>query len=166
MKNINYVGIGFMLFISCEQQDKVKQIDKVDSQVYDSTTISHELNENKKIDTIEVETYKIDSTYIEPQFPGGEAALANFIKRELKMPDQVKFFSINNTVCVNLRINRKGKVYSKEIIMEIPLCPQCHEEALRVVSKMPDWIPSIERDKNGNVIEIIDGETVVCFDFK
>ena len=80
------------------------------------------------------------------QFPGGEDSLRAYLFRETHYPEPYKNINIQGRVIVRFVITREGKVTSPEIIRGIPGSVLLEQEALRVITAMPDWLPA----KNGN----------------
>jgi len=79
-----------------------------------------------------------------PEFPGGQVALVKFLSKNIKYPSIYKKNKINGRVFVSFVIDKDGKVVSPKIVKS--LNQECDAEALRVISKMPDWLPG---EKNG-----------------
>ena len=72
-----------------------------------------------------------------PSFPGGEAALQAFIKKNLKYPQIALENGISGRVICTFVIDGKGKVTGAEVIRSVD--PNLDREALRVISLFPDW---------------------------
>lgn len=68
------------------------------------------------------------------EFPGGQEAIANFLKANVKNPEGKK-----GKIIVKFVVDKTGVVTKTEIMKsEIP---ELNEEALRVVTSMPRWKP-------------------------
>lgn len=80
-----------------------------------------------------------------PQFPGGEKKMMEFIRYNLKYPNQAFLNNIQGTVIVNFVIDREG-IISRAKVMSSPH-PILSAEALRVISLMPDWTPGMQDGK-------------------
>jgi protein TonB len=78
-----------------------------------------------------------------PQFPGGDQALLNFLYGQLRYPAMALDNRIEGVVVVQFIINEKGKITNPKILRGIG--GGCDEEALRVISLMPDWKPGRQR---------------------
>jgi TonB family protein len=83
-----------------------------------------------------------------PIFPGGEAALVNYVKENLHFPEYEKINGYSGKLFVTFVISSTGKVKNARIAREIPGCQACSEEALKVVLNMPEWRPGMNRGKN------------------
>jgi TonB family protein len=73
-----------------------------------------------------------------PQFKGGLDSLSNYIKSNLVYPILAKKDGIGGKVIVEFLIDNLGKV--KEVSIVEGVREDLNIEALRVVTKMPDWI--------------------------
>ena len=72
-----------------------------------------------------------------PQFPGGDKALMEFIKKEVRQPDEAK--DVKGKVVIRLTVEPSGELTHFEVLRSVH--PALDKEALRVVKKMPKWIP-------------------------
>jgi TonB family protein len=77
---------------------------------------------------------------IEPTFPGGQEALMRFIHTNITYPESAIELGIEGKVYVLFYVEKDGKVGNVEILKGIA-CPAIEQEALRVVSILPNWIP-------------------------
>lgn len=76
---------------------------------------------------------------INPSFPGGEVALNNFIIQNLESPAAVNKGTLKGTVYVKFYVEIDGAVSvlgAKESFNK-----QCEKAAIKMVKKMPNWIP-------------------------
>ena len=76
---------------------------------------------------------------VRPSFPGGRAALRRFVDKELKYPQQARKKGIEGSVIVLFTVDENGKVRDPEVVNGD--LEYFNEEALRLVSIFPDWIP-------------------------
>jgi len=83
-----------------------------------------------------------------PTFPGGNGALMEFIRKNLKYP--VTTSCIQGRVIVRFVINKEGKVSNAFIFRGID--PLLDKEAIKVVNMMPDWIPAHKDGENYNYL--------------
>jgi protein TonB len=80
-----------------------------------------------------------------PEFPGGEAALAAFIKKEVKYPKKAKRAGIQGKVLVSFVVDKDGSVTDVSIARGMD--PLLDEEAMRAVRLMPKWTPGLLNGK-------------------
>ncbi len=83
------------------------------------------------------------------EFPGGREAMNKFLADNLKMPAVAKEMSINGKVYLKFVVSESGNISNVSVKKGIADCPECDAEAVRVVKKMPDWIPA---KNNGKVV--------------
>lgn len=74
-----------------------------------------------------------------PEFEGGEKALYKFVHDNIIYPELAWDNDIHGTVYVQFVIDEKGKVTNPKLIRGV--CPPLDNEALRVVSLIPDFKP-------------------------
>ncbi len=80
-----------------------------------------------------------------PEFPGGEAAMFQWIAKNIKYPDIAKENGIQGKVFVQFVIGKDGKVTDVTIVRGVD--PSLDKEALRVIQSMPPWKPGKQRGK-------------------
>jgi protein TonB len=74
-----------------------------------------------------------------PQFPGGQQALLHYLSANISYPAAARENNIEGTVYINFIIDRNGWIKSPEVKRSVG--GGCTEEAMRVLSKMPQWSP-------------------------
>lgn len=84
-----------------------------------------------------------------PEFPGGTAAMMDFLGKNLKYPNEARDKNISGKVIVKFVVNKEGNIQDATIVRGIGA--GCDEEALRVVRKMPRWKPGYQNGKAVNV---------------
>jgi protein TonB len=80
-----------------------------------------------------------------PEFPGGEAALHQYLAENIKYPQMAKESGIQGRVFVTFVVEKNGKVTDVKVLRGIG--GGCDEEAIRVVKNMPSWAPGKQRGK-------------------
>jgi TonB family protein len=85
-----------------------------------------------------------------PEFPGGENACQSFIAKTLRYPAEAIKNGLVGKVLVTFLVNKDGKIeYAKVVLGADPIL---NNEAVRVVSSMPDWKPGKQRGKAVDVV--------------
>ncbi len=79
-----------------------------------------------------------------PSFPGGMGELMKYLQKNIKFPNLAKEAGIQGRVFVSFVIEKDGSVTDVTILRGIG--GGCDEEAIRVVEKMPNWIPGQQRN--------------------
>lgn len=74
-----------------------------------------------------------------PQFPGGLEAMYAFLNKEIHYPTMAIASGISGMVYVEFIVNTDGS--TQDIKVKRGIGGGCDEEAMRVVRKMPKWIP-------------------------
>ena len=85
---------------------------------------------------------------VPPSFPGGIAALKKFLSDNIEFPDVMYDKNINGKVHIRFIVDEKGAITNATIKKGIPDCPECDQEALRVVKKLPPFIPGETNGQN------------------
>lgn len=80
-----------------------------------------------------------------PQYPGGEPALYNYLKKGVKYPPQAQDQGITGKVYVGFIIEKTGRVDS--VWVQRSAHALLDAEAMRVVDAMPDWSPGTQDGK-------------------
>jgi protein TonB len=75
-----------------------------------------------------------------PYYPGGSIALSKFLKTNIVYPETAKSANITGTVTVSFVVELSGNLTKVEVLKG--LGGGCDEEAIRVVKKMPKWLPA------------------------
>ena len=76
---------------------------------------------------------------LQPRFPGGDDALMAFIEKEMIYPDESVKYGEQGRVAIEFTVDKKGNVVNPRVIRTAT--PLLDREALRIVSKMPRWLP-------------------------
>jgi TonB family protein len=80
-----------------------------------------------------------DTTWIKvqvmPEFPGGDAAIFDFVGKNVKYPDASKNRGIQGKVIVRFKVTTSGKIDNISIYKGVD--PELDKEAIRVVSTLP-----------------------------
>ncbi len=84
-----------------------------------------------------------------PSYPGGEEAMMKFILDNIKYPELARTNGIQGTVLVKFIVEKDGSV--THVNLQKGIGGGCDEEAVRVVSIMPKWIPG---KQNGKTVRV------------
>ena len=80
-----------------------------------------------------------------PYFPGGKVALARYLQSQLVYPQEARSNQIEGNVQVRFVIQADGSISDVEIVEGIGY--GCDDEALRLVSEMPQWVPGVQNNE-------------------
>ncbi len=81
-----------------------------------------------------------------PVYPGGVGEMFRFINKNIVKPDTIMKGG-DGKVFLWFVISEDGTISNIKVIKEIPGCPACNDEAIRLVKSMPKWEPAIEHGK-------------------
>ncbi|WP_343637532.1 energy transducer TonB [Fluviicola sp.] len=81
------------------------------------------------------------------EFPGGKEALDQFIAKNLEYPVSVREGIVFGKVVMKFVVSVKGEISAIEVLRGIPGCPECGEEAVRLINSMPNWTPAKHQGK-------------------
>ena len=82
-----------------------------------------------------------------PEFPGGDLALRKFIAENVRYPQDAKDNNEQGTVYVKFIVDKTGKVTEPTIVRGTD-SNALDDEAIRVVSTIPDFTPGRQRGQN------------------
>lgn len=85
----------------------------------------------------------------QPDFPGGMEALMRYLSNNIRYPEEAHKANEQGKVIVKFVVKKDGSVKDPEIVNGVS--KSLNEEALRVVSGLPKWIPGT-----------VDGKPVDC----
>lgn len=111
------------------------------------TEIKISFTENGSIDTTDHNIYTIVEEM--PSFPGGEKARDRFLAEKINYPERARNAGIQGTIYLQFIIDRSGSVKDVKVLRGIG--GGCDEEAVRVITMMPKWIPGKQNGKTVNV---------------
>ncbi|MBQ8486758.1 MAG: energy transducer TonB [Prevotella sp.] len=137
-------------------QDEVAQSDvAIGALDYDqgSDEAEHVLKVNEKVvDEVPpaVEETKIFEVVEQmPSFPGGDAALMQFLSKNIKYPVVAEENGIQGRVIATFVVERDGSITDVKVVKSVD--PSLDKEAIRVLKSMPKWIPG---KQNGSAVRV------------
>ena len=86
-----------------------------------------------------IEVYEYDYVKEKPSFPGGNARLVQFINDNREYPAEAYKKGIQGRVTCSFVVNTDGSVSHVSIIRGVE--QSLNREAVRIMNKMPEWIP-------------------------
>jgi periplasmic protein TonB len=85
-----------------------------------------------------------------PQFPGGEKKMSDFLQKNIRYPAEARNKNIQGVVYVSFVVLSDGTLSDVKIVHGVE--GGISEEAMRVVKKMPKWVPGVKNGKSVNVL--------------
>ena len=74
---------------------------------------------------------------VQPQFPGGDRGLINYINKTRVYPYDAYQHKIQGRVICSFIVNTDGSICNITVLKG--LCPSIDEEAKRIIQEMPNW---------------------------
>ena len=108
-----------------------------------------DLQEHKVVVQEEKKPEIFSHVEVMPQFPGGEKELLKWLSDNINYPVIAQEQGIQGRVILRFVVKPDGSVDNVEV--QRSLDPSCDKEAVRVVKKMPKWIPG---KQNGNPVYV------------
>ena len=84
-----------------------------------------------------------------PEYPGGQAALFEYLGTNVKYPADAEKQKIEGRVLVTFVVNTDGSITDIEVVRKA--FPSLDAEAVRVISGMPKWIPGEQKGQKVRV---------------
>jgi protein TonB len=82
---------------------------------------------------------------VEPSFPGGEAAMMEWIQKTVEYPSLAVEMGEQGIVYVQFVVNKNGSIEQAKVVRGVS--DALDAEAVKVVSKMPPWTPGEQAGK-------------------
>ena len=73
--------------------------------------------------------------------------MRQYLNENIRFPEAALNRSINGTCTVVFNVERDGSLTNLRVTKNVVNCPECDQEALRVISTMPPWKPA---QRNGS----------------
>jgi protein TonB len=86
-----------------------------------------------------------------PEFPGGQAALMQYLSSNIKYPEECRKMGVEGKVFVKFIVDPTGSIINVHILRGIADGKLLEKEAVRVVESMPKWKPGTQGGKAVNV---------------
>ncbi len=84
-----------------------------------------------------------------PQFPGGDAALMQFLSSNIRYPAVAEENGIQGRVVCTFVVEKNGSITDVRVVRSVD--PSLDKEAQRVIKAMPNWIPG---KQNGSPVRV------------
>ena len=78
-----------------------------------------------------------------PEYPGGQAALFEYLSKNIKYPADNEKKKVEGKVFVTFVVDSDGKITDVSLLKKV--FPSLDAEAIRVISAMPNWIPGRQK---------------------
>lgn len=116
----------------------------------DFSGLDDEIEEVPMEEEVEIKAEPIvDFAEVDPAFPGGEAAMAEWIQKHVEYPEMSIEMGEQGTVYVRFVVNTDGSIVQVEVVRGVS--DALDKEAVRVVKQMPKWQPGEQAGKKVRV---------------
>ena len=129
------VAVGFANVVGNDENGEVLKA----KEVIATEPVKPKEEENKVFDVVEQM----------PSFPGGNAALMNYLGQNIKYPVIAEENGIQGRVIVQFVVGKDGHISDVRVAKSVD--PSLDKEAVRVVKGMPRWIPG---KQNGQAVTV------------
>ena len=92
-----------------------------------------------KGEAVYTEVFEYDYVDQKPEFPGGRSSMINFINSTRRYPAEAYEMGIEGRVTCAFVVDTNGKVCCVNVLRGVE--SSLNDEAIRIVSQMPDWTP-------------------------
>ena len=89
-----------------------------------------------------------------PEYPGGMSAMMSFIMENIKYPEDAKKAGKEGRVVCSFIVDKEGKVTEPHVVQSSGT-QSLDDEAVRLVSLMPNWKPGKDKGEPVNVLYTI-----------
>ena len=146
-----------------KESNQMKQMDQLDAKIAVGTE-THEGAKDRTIEAVrndiavatpppapkeEVTQKVFDVVEVMPSFPGGQAALLQYLNSHVKYDVVAQENGIQGRVTISFVVERDGSITDVKVARSVD--PSLDKEAARVVSSMPRWTPG---KQNGSAVRV------------
>jgi len=117
-------------------------ISESDSMPFYTQVLTREIPDEPSVEDVD-KIFKVVQSM--PEFPGGMEAMQRYLKENLQYPQEDRSIGIQGTVYVFFIVEKDGTISNVSLARGIG--GSCDQEALRVVSRMPRWVPGMQMTK-------------------
>lgn len=99
--------------------------------------------------TVDNTVHNVAGVEVYPEFPGGMAAWAKFIQKNLKYPFMAQDANVQGKVYLSFVVEKDGSITDVNVLRGIGF--GCDEEAVRVIKKSPKWKAGMQNNQTVRV---------------
>lgn len=142
--NVSELAVGEVIEILNVVEDDMSIEISTENEIDKAIVIQAPVTSSGKV---EAEDCDVPFVVVEqmPSFPGGQAALTNFLTAHINYPAKARAENVQGRVIVQFTVDKNGDIKDVEVVRSVS--PELDAEAIRVVMSMPRWIPGKQRGK-------------------
>lgn len=80
-------------------------------------------------------------------FPGGDSEILKYVQMNMVYPQVAKEQGIQGKCYIRFTVNPNGAISNVIVVRGLAGCPECDQEALRLIKEMPNWRPTINDEQ-------------------
>lgn len=88
-----------------------------------------------------------DFVDVDASFPGGVPAMMKYLSKNIQYPERGIQAGAQGRVTLRFVVGKDGQIENVTVAKGVPGCPECDQEAVRVVRGMPKWNPAQNKGK-------------------
>jgi len=139
--------------ISAKKMDDIKPETIESINVLKGDMAIKKYGENGKDGVLEITLKKEKEVFVVveqmPEFPGGLAALKEYVRVNLQYPKIALENGISGQVMVGFVVSKTGSI--EDVKVNGNSDPSLNQEAVRIIRSMPKWTPGVQRGQNVDV---------------
>ena len=89
--------------------------------------------------SVYTEVFEYDYVEVKPEFPGGSSSMINYINSTRQYPHEEYENGVQGRVTCAFVVNEDGKISNVKVLRGVS--PSLNNEAIRIISSMPEWSP-------------------------
>ena len=135
------------VFVKNNRDERNSYTVTIDGAPFDITYITRMITEDSEA-TDDSEVYTGDVEVL-PEYPGGTAAIFEFIQKNVKYPESAKEKGLEGRVFIQFVVEKDGSLSSFQVLRGVS--DDIDAEAIRVLKAMPKWKPGMN---NGEPVRV------------
>ena len=143
MKRFIYIALMMLIPLGITAQNN-KRVQRNKSRVVNVQKRSDKTSAAKQKEVSSSEQV-YDNPEVMASFPGGNAAMANWLSLNVRYPESARKNNISGRVLVQFVVEKNGRVSDVKVVRGVD--PALDNEAVRVVKAMPKWTPAQHKGK-------------------
>ncbi len=139
------VALSVIVASACKQDTNSEM--NLKTQDASPSSVYWDIEECEECETEEADTSQVFMIVEEgPEYPGGSAALLEYLRSNIQYPERCKENKIQGRVLITFVVNKDGSIVEPAVVKSAgPEGVELDVEALRVVSSMPAWTPGKQK---------------------